>query len=1057
VFTPVPPDTDFVALEQAELARWAAHRVFERSVEQREGAEPWIFYEGPPTANGMPGLHHVWARVYKDLFCRFHAMQGSYVARRGGWDTHGLPVEVEVEKKLGITGKQQIEEQIGIAEFTRLCRESVYTYVDEFTRLTTRIGYWLDTDAAYWTLSPAYVESVWWHLQQIFDQGLLYEDLKVVPYCPRCGTALSSHELGQPGVYTDEEDESAYVRFPIIDPDPAVVGEAQALAIWTTTPWTLLSNTGVAVNPNLTYAIVDGLVVAEELVDAVLGDGAAARISHRTSGASLVGLHYRRPFDDLDLPPGSDGWRVVPADYVTTEEGTGLVHLAPAFGEIDRQIGRENGLPSLNPVGPDGAFTHDVPWLAGEQVRASNTVINDRLEADGLLIRRYPYVHSYPHCWRCRTPLIYWGKPSWYIATSSRKADLLAANATIDWHPAHIRDGRFGEWLSNNVDWALSRDRYWGTPLPIWRCGRNHLRCIGSLAELSDACGRDVTGIDPHRPVIDDVTFPCATCAEEGLTDAESVARRVEPVIDAWFDSGSVPAAQIGYPHAPGSKEAFAFPADFISEAIDQTRGWFYSLLAVNTLVFGQSPYKHVVCLGHIIDTDGRKMSKSLGNIIDPWTILDTRGADALRWWMFSQGSPWTPTRASLAAIDTAMRDMLLTLWNTFSFFTTYASLNGFDPADAAIPPAAERGALDRWALSRLASTVSVVTAALEAYEPLEAALALGTLVDDLSNWYVRRSRRRFWRTDPDAPAGDTLAAQATLHEVLVTVAQLLAPFCPFVADAMWRALSGAEESASVHLVDWPALTEERIDRELEAQMALARRLTSLGRAARSEAGVKVRQPLARALVFLPSDAPTILHDLVSEELNVDAIDITDELTEVLEFELVPNFRALGPRLGEQVKDLKPALAALDGAAAAASLESGASITVTLPGGPVELSPDEVQLRVRGQQGFAVSREGGEVVALDLTLDEGLRLRGLSREVVRLVQDLRKTSGLDVSDRIHLTLEGLSAISGHFDYIAREVLAVSVTDGTGEGEGTLLELEADGQTLAARAWLRKAD
>ena len=1057
MFTPVPPDTDFVALERAELARWAAQRVFERSIEQRVGAPEWVFYEGPPTANGMPGLHHVWARVYKDLFCRFHAMRGSYVARRAGWDTHGLPVEVEVEKKLGITGKKQIEDQVGIAEFVRLCRESVYSYVDEFLRLTTRIGYWLDTDAAYWTLSPTYIESVWWQLRQLFDQGLLYEDLKVVPYCPRCGTALSSHELGQPGVYTDEEDESAYVRFPLVDPDPAVVGDAQALAIWTTTPWTLLSNTGVAVNPDLTYAVVDGLIMAEDLVDDVLGEGASARITGRASGAALVGLHYRRPFDDVAAPGHSNGWRVVPAEYVTTEEGTGLVHLAPAFGEVDRQIGRENGLPSLNPVGPDGRFTDEIAWLAGQDVRASNTVINDRLEAAGLLVRRYPYVHSYPHCWRCRTPLIYWGKPSWYIATSTRKDDLLAQNATIDWHPAHIRDGRFGEWLSNNVDWALSRDRYWGTPLPIWRCGRGHLQCIASLAELSELCGRDVTGIDPHRPVIDDVVFDCPACAEDGRRDEDAVSRRVAPVIDAWFDSGAMPAAQVGYPHAPGSAEAFTFPADFISEAIDQTRGWFYSLLAINTLVFGETPYRHVVCLGHIIDAEGRKMSKSLGNIIDPWTILDTRGADALRWWMFSQGSPWTPTRASLAAIDTAMRDMLLKLWNTFSFFTTYASLNEFDPADAAVPPAGERGALDRWILSRLASTRLTVTAALEGYEPLDAASALSGLVDDLSNWYVRRSRRRFWRTDPDAPAGDTLAAQATLHEVLSTLSLLLAPFCPFVADAMWRALNGADETQSVHLADWPTGGEESIDRELEAQMELARRLTSLGRAARGEAGVKVRQPLSRALVFLPPGAPAILRDIVAEELNVDEIDMADELGEVLQFELVANFRTLGPRLKERKQYLKPALAALDGVAAAAALEAGQSITLDLPGGSIELGPDDVQLRVRGQQGFAVSREGGEVVALDLTLDNALRHRGLAREVVRLLQDLRKNSGLDVSDRIHLNLVGLDMIAEHFDYIAREVLAVSIETGPGEGEGTVLELETDEGPIIARAWLRKAD
>jgi isoleucyl-tRNA synthetase len=1057
LFTPVPPDTDFVALEQEELARWASHRVFERSVEQRSAATPWVFYEGPPTANGLPGLHHVWARVYKDLFCRFRAMDGAYVVRRAGWDTHGLPVEVEVEKKLGITSKQQIEDEFGIAEFTRLCRESVYSYVDEFARLTTRIGYWVDMDDAYWTLSPAYVQSVWWHLQQLFDQGLLYEDLKVVPYCPRCGTALSSHELGQPDVYSDEEDESAYVRLPITDPVTGDLSQARWLAVWTTTPWTLLSNTGIAVNPELTYAVVDGTVIAEELVDAVLGDGSSGRITQRVPGRALVGLHYERPFDDLAAPLGSDGWRVVPADYVTTEEGTGLVHMAPAFGEIDRQIGRASGLPSLNPVGPDGRFTDAIEWLSGQAVRASNGVINDRLEAAGLLMRRLPYVHSYPHCWRCRTPLIYWGKPSWYIATSTRKDDLLAANATVDWHPAHIKEGRFGEWLSNNVDWALSRDRYWGTPLPIWRCGHNHLRCVGSLSELSDLCGRDVTDIDPHRPAIDEVTFPCATCAEEGVEGDESVARRVEPVIDAWFDSGSMPAAQVGYPHQADSKEAFAFPADFISEAIDQTRGWFYSLLAINTLVFGESPYRHVVCLGHIIDGEGRKMSKTLGNIIDPWEILDTRGADALRWWMFSQGSPWTSTRASLAVIDTAMRDMLLTLWNTFSFFSTYASLNGFDPADPGIPPVSERSPLDRWILSRLASTIGSVTTGLGGYEPLDAASALGSLVDDLSNWYVRRSRRRFWRTDPDAPAGDTLAAQATLHQTLTALSLLLAPMCPFISDTMWRALTGAGDDQSVHLADWPTADHSVLDPELERQMALARHLTSLGRAARGEAGVKVRQPLSRALVFLPSDAPAILRDIVADELNVDEIDQGDELGDVLEFELAANFRALGPRLGERVKDLKAALASLDGAVAAAALENGESITVTLAGEEVALGLDDVQLRVRGQQGFAVSREGGEVVALDLTLTDDLRRRGLVREVVRQVQDLRKVSGLDVSDRIVLHATGLDAIASSFDVIAREVLATEIVSGPGAGDGTALDLDSDSEAAGAVVWLRKAN
>ncbi len=1053
MFRPVPPEIDFVSLEQAELARWRAHRIFERSVARRRDAERWVFYEGPPTANGRPGLHHVWARAYKDLFCRYRTMRGYLVERRAGWDTHGLPVEVEVEKRLGITGKRQIEEEVGVGEFTRLCRESVLSYVDEWKRLTDRIGYWVDLDAAYWTMSPEYVESVWWHLKRLFDEGLLYEDLKVVPYCPRCATGLSSHELGQPGVYYEEVDESAYVRLPLVDHDPAAAGGAAALVVWTTTPWTLLSNTGAAVNPELTYAVVDGMVVAEERVAAVFGEGAV--VTARIRGRDLVGLRYRRPFADVAVPAGADGWRVVAADFVTTDEGTGIVHLAPAFGEIDREVGRHNRLPTLNPVGPDGRFTEAVAWLAGRPVRATNGDVNDRLEAEGLLVRREPYPHAYPHCWRCGTALVYWGKPSWYVATSARKADLVEANRGVDWHPEHIRDGRFGEWLENNVDWALSRDRFWGTPLPVWRCPEGHVQVVGSLAELAALAGHDLAGLDPHRPGIDEVELPCPACAAAGPDGAGARARRVEAVIDAWFDSGAMPAAQVGYPHAPGSDEAFLFPADFISEAIDQTRGWFYSLLAVNVLVFGRAPYRHVVCLGHVVDADGRKMSKSVGNVIDPWEILDSRGADALRWWMFSQGSPWTPTRASLAAVDAALRDTLVTFWNVLSFFTTYASLNGFDPAAPEAPPVPARPALDRWVLSRLAGTVEAVTRSLDGYEPLAAAAALGSLVDDVSNWYVRRSRRRFWRTDPGAPPDDTPSAQATLHQVLVTLSLLLAPFCPFVADRAWRALTDALEDASVHLADWPAVDpageRDLLDPELEREMALARRLSSLGRAARAEAGVKVRQPLARALVFLPPGSPSLLPGVVEDELNVDAVEVVKELGEVLRFELVPNFKVLGPRLGPSVKELRGALGRLDSAAVAAALESGNPVTVELSGGPVELGPGDVELRARSQPGFAVSREGGEVVALDLTVSDELRGRGLARDVVRLVQDLRKSLGLEVSDRIDLWLDGVDELAPWSEAICREVLATSLTWGPGkEGEGVALDL--DGHP-GARAWV----
>ncbi len=1087
LFRPVPTEVDFVALEQSELDRWARHRVFERSVELRRGAEPWVFYEGPPTANGRPGLHHVWARAYKDLFCRYRTMRGFAVPRKAGWDTHGLPVEVEVEKQLGITAKRQIEEGVGIAEFTRLCRLSVHNYVEDWKSLTGRIGYWIDLDDAYWTFSSEYVEAVWWNLKNLWDQGLLYEDIKVVPYCPRCETALSSHELGQPDVYRDVVDESAYVRFPLLDEGEearrlrtALERDSLAglsLVAWTTTPWTLISNTGLAVGPDLEYVLAGDLIVAADLVADVLGPETGR--GPRLSGRDLVGLRYRRPFDDLEAPPASGpgagdrgGWRVVPGEFVEADEGTGIVHLAPAFGEVDRQVGRREGLPTLNPVGPDGTFGAAVPWLEGQSVRQTNTTVNRRLAEAGLLLRSQPYEHAYPHCWRCGTALIYWGKPSWYVRTSERKTELVAQNRTIGWHPEHIRDGRMGEWLANNVDWALSRDRFWGTPLPIWRCSEGHLRCVGSLSELSELSGRNVGAVDPHRPAIDEVVFPCPECAgrdagpptgPSGSGGAVPLMRRVEPVIDAWFDSGSMPSAQWGYPVRPGSDDAFVYPADFICEAIDQTRGWFYSLLAVNTLVRGSTPYRNVLCLGHIVDADGRKMSKSIGNVIDPWEILDTRGADPLRWWMFSQGSPWTPTRVSFGAIDAAMRDSLLTLWNTWSFFTTYATLNGFDPADSAIPAPAERSVLDRWMRSRLHATVATVTASLDEYEPFPAASAIAELVDDVSNWYVRRSRRRFWRTDPGADPGDSLSAQATLHETLVTVARLLAPMTPFLADRMWRDLTGAAEDDSVHLADWPDIETAAVDPDLEAGMALARRLSSLGRAARSEAGVKVRQPLARALVYLPPGSAVLPGGIVEDELNVDRVEATAELGDVLTYELVPNFKLLGPRLGQRVQQLRAAMGSVDAAAAATALAEGRPVSVMLGDGPVELAGDEVELRVRAQSGFAVSRDGAEVVALDLALDDDLRRRGLVREVIRHVQDLRKASGLEVSDWIHLRTEGLDDLAPQFDLIAREVLARTVTAGSADGDadepagGSTFEVDdGDGGTRRFTVWIARA-
>ena len=1041
-FPSVAPVPDFPGLENDILERWERHSVFERSVSEREDGPEFVFFEGPPTANGRPGIHHVWARAYKDMVCRYRTMRGYRVPRRAGWDTHGLPVEVEVEKRLGFSGKDQIE-AYGVDRFIEACRQSVYEYVSEWQLLTRRMAYWVDMDRAYWTLSPEYVESVWWHLAQIWAKGELYEDVKVVPYCPRCGTSLSSHELGQPDVYRDTEDITAYVRLPIEGRGPE---GAEALVVWTTTPWTLVSNTGVAVGAEMTYVVIDGLVMAESSAETVLGPGALGRVTARLSGTDLVGVRYRRPFDLLPVPEGADGWRVAAADFVTEGEGSGLVHMAPAFGADDWRLGRAEGLPTLNPVGPDGTFV-DAGWLTGRAVREANADIVEHLEAEGLLLRSELYVHSYPHCWRCGTPLINWGKPSWYIATSRHKDELLANNETVTWRPETVKHGRFGEWLANNVDWALSRDRYWGTPLPVWRCESGHAVCAESRADLSRRAGRDLSDLDPHRPAIDSVVFPCPDCGGE--------MRRVEAVIDAWFDSGSMPAGQWGYPHAPGSEENFRPVAEYICEAVDQTRGWFYSLLAVNTLVFGHSPYRTVLCVGHLVDADGRKMSKSLGNVFDPWSVIDTRGTDPMRWWMFHQGSPWTATRTSLELIDASTADVLMTLWNTWSFFATYAQLNGFDPADPEVPAPAERPVLDRWLRSRLHGTVAAVTAALDDYQPLTAVNAIAELVDDLSNWYVRATRRRFWRTDPNLAASDGLAAHATLYEALHTVALLLAPFCPFLAERLWTDLTGSEESDSVHLARWPEADATAIDPTLEASMELTRHLVSIGRSSRAQAGVKVRQPLRQALVALPPDSPALLEQLMAEELNVDEVVRSDRMSELLAFELVPNFRLLGPRLGEAVKHVRGALAQIDPAAAVEALENGGAIRLEVGDTPLELSSEEVEVRVRAREGYAVSREGTAAVALDLTIDESLRRRGLLRDVIRQVQSLRRDRDLAMSDRIELNLVGLDDLEDQSGLVAREVLAERIVFGQ-PGSGQAVPVETD-DGREATMWLTRMD
>ncbi len=1007
-------------LEERVLRRWKKERVFEASLQERERAQEWVFYEGPPTANGPPGIHHVEARTFKDIFCRFQTMRGRLVYRKGGWDCHGLGVEIDAEKKLGITHKRQIEEEVGIAAFVELCRESVTEYVDDWARLTDRIGFWLDLDGAYWTMSRDYVESVWWLLKQIWDKGLLEEDFKVVPYCPRCETALSSHEQHQPDAYKMVKDPSVYVRFPLED-EPAT-----ALLVWTTTPWTLLANMAAAVGPEIDYVKAQDplipdhfLIVAEARAAALLGEGFSAVSSYK--GQDLVGRAYRPPFGFV--PTEGSAHTVTHGNFVTTEDGSGIVHLAP-YGEEDMGVAKRDNLPIVQMINASGQVVERGEPFSGMGVKEADPRIVEDLKERELLFRSELYLHAYPHCWRCDTPLLYYPRKDFYIRTSQIRNELQASNDDTEWQPPTIKYGRFGDWLANNVDWSLSRDRYWGTPLPIWRCNNEHLTCVGSFSELEELCGNDLSELDPHRPYIDEVTFGCPQCGAQ--------ARRTKSVIDAWFDSGSMPFAQWHYPFANEDIFEARFPADFISEAIDQTRGWFYSLLAVATLVRGRNSFKNVVVLGHIVDADGRKMSKRLGNVIDPWEVVNKQGADALRWYMITGGTPWSARRVSHDIIQESLRRYLLTLWNTYSFWVTYASLENFDPTSCSVPMA-QRSELDRWILAELDDTVRHMSNSLEAFDASGAGRRLDLLVDDLSNWYVRRSRRRFWKSAAEA---DTQSAFLTLWECLTTIAKLSAPFTPFVADEIYTNLTGTggEDHASVHLARWPQPDDARTNDSLRTGMALARRLVALGRAARTDARVKVRQPLSRALIVMPraeADLLEGLEPLVAEELNVKEIEAAHGLQELVTYSVRPNFKLLGPRFGARVKDVARALSAADAHALTDSLETTGAAVVHVDGEPLSLSTDELDVRIEGREGFSLAREGAYGVALDLELDAELIAEGIAREVVRAVQELRKASGLAVADRIELWLESddeavTRALDQHRDAIAAEVLATRV-------------------------------
>jgi isoleucyl-tRNA synthetase len=1029
----VDPRQELPKLELDVLERWRERDVFAESLRMRAGSKSWVFYEGPPTANGPPGSHHVLSRVFKDIYPRYKTMRGFRVERKGGWDCHGLPVEIAVEQKLGISSKAEIENRIGIEQFNAECRASVFDYLEEWNRLTERIGFWLDLEHAYRTLDESYIESVWWALSQIHEKGLLYEGHKVVPYCPRCETTLSSHEVALG--YKDIVDPSVFLKLPVLR------GE-EKLLVWTTTPWTLPGNVAVAVSPEASYARVrvgdEIFVLAETRVEPVLGEH--ADLIERFTGSELVERygHYEGP---IFMTPAAGSFPILVDDFVTTEDGTGIVHIAPAFGEDDYRVAAAAGIfypeqrgTLLNPVRPDGTYEqyvqgHDGVSYGGRFVKdpeLTSELIAD-LRKRGLLLREELYEHSYPHCWRCGTPLIYYAKASWYIATSKLREELLAANETVAWHPPHVKHGRFGDWLSNNVDWALSRERYWGTPLPVWRCPQGHLHVIGSFAELSELSGKALE--DHHRPYVDNLEFPCTHSEEDGAARCGESMRRVPEVIDVWFDSGAMPFAQHHYPfeHQPLLQERF--PADFICEAQDQTRGWFYSLLAISTLLSKSPPYKNVVCLGLILDAEGQKMSKSKGNTVEPWQVLDAYGADAFRWYFFTSKQPWDGYRFSAEAIGEGVRLFLKQLWSTYFFYVLYANANAEALSDSTDTPTASEDDLDRWARSRTASTVQTVIERLDAYDATAAGRAIAELVDELSNWYVRRSRRRFWDGDP--------VAFETLRRCLLTVAKLLAPFCPFIADEIYDNLDGA--LASVHLCDFPALGDQlkdgqpARDADLEEAMTIARETVRLGLGARGKAKIKVRQPLSEAIIVADGrerEAIELLADIVREELNVRQMRFVAGAEELGEYEVKANYRTLGPLFGKDMPQVAQAIAALDHMRVATAVREGAAIGISVAGREHTLSAEDVILTMKAPDGYSVEREGAHAVALDLTIDEELLREGRSREIVHAVQNARKSAGLVVEDRIELGLDGaselLEAARAHRLYLTGETLAVEL-------------------------------
>ena len=1040
MYNKVDTNLNFVDREAEVLKFWKENDIANKCISNREGCDTFTFYDGPPTANGKPHIGHVLTRVIKDMLPRYQSMKGKKVLRKAGWDTHGLPVELEVEKMLGLDGKEQIE-KYGIEPFIKKCRESVWKYKGMWEEFSDVVGFWADMEHPYITYENDYIESVWWALNEIWKKGLLYKGHKVVPYCPRCGTPLSSHEVAQG--YKDVKERSAMVKFKAKDE------ENTYFLAWTTTPWTLPSNLGLVVNPEVDYVKVayegENLIMAEALVDAVFANKEGEHpVLERFKGKALEYREYEPLYPYAEGKITKKAFYVMCDGYVTTSDGTGIVHTAPAFGEDDARVCREYDMPFVQFVDAKGNMTADTDW-AGTFVKDADPLILDDLKKSGKLFKAPKFEHSYPHCWRCDTPLIYYARESWFIKMTAVKEHLIANNNTINWIPESIGKGRFGEWLEHVQDWGISRNRYWGTPLNVWECSCGHQHSIGSIAELksmSDNCPDD---IELHRPYIDAVTIKCPECGGE--------MKRVPEVIDCWFDSGSMPFAQWHYPFE--NKEIFAerYPADFISEAVDQTRGWFYSLLAISTLLFDNASYKNVIVLGHVQDKDGKKMSKSKGNAVDPMDALRKHGADAIRWYFYENSAPWLPNRFHDDAVQEGQRKFMGTLWNTYAFYVLYANIDNFDATQYKLEYD-KLSVMDKWLLSRLNTLIKTVDSNLSSYKVTETAKALQEFVDELSNWYVRRSRERFWGKDMNQ---DKINAYMTLYTALTTVVKLAAPMVPFITESIYRNLVcsvDAKAPISVHLCDFPVANEAFIDSELEAEMELVLEIVVLGRAARNASNIKNRQPIGHMYVKADRQLDDYFKEIVASELNLKAVSFKDDMEAYLSYSFKPQFKVLGPKVGKQIGEVKAALAAVNGHAAKAELETTGKLKLSLKSGEVELTAEDVDITMSQTEGFATQRYGNVTIALETTLSQELIEEGFVREIISKLQTMRKENGFEVVDHITVYAAGndklTDIMSRNEDFLKKVVLADNVVYGSTDGFVKAWNINGEDITLAVK-------